>query len=137
MNDVGLKHYRIYIKRLHRFAAAIGVTIQYGDYEDIWVPSRRKIKIDDAVSNGTVLASLLHELGHALDDMVCSQTTEKTDNAYKAFYADKATKKQKSLVLQFEKRGWAYGREIASRLNIRLGKWFDDEEKTAIKSYRS
>lgn len=140
MSEGKLKHYKKYMKRLILFASAIGVKVEYGESssDGIWFPAVRKIKLDDDLTQAEEVATLLHELGHSMDDILSAQwkTEQVLGKAYTAMYSKKPTKKQVKLVVECEKRAWDYGRDIARRLNIRLGKWYDTSEHDGLKSYR-
>lgn len=98
----------------------------------------RRIYLDDDDSDPELVATLLHEIGHILDlTLNYKDYTEELDVAYERFYDEKANKKQKRMVLSSEKRAWAVGKKIAKQLKIPLGKWFDDEQKVCLDSYRS
>ncbi len=135
-----LKNYELYLKRLTLFAAAVNVKIVLDEFQDdgVWVPLSGTIRIDDRMSESDIIATILHELGHSMDDILSK--TEDHENAifsaYKATYKNKQNKKQLQIVLDSEHRGWAYGRDIAKRLRIRLGKWFDDAEAESLQTYK-
>lgn len=131
-----LKHYETYLKRLDLFAAAINVKIIFGEVESegIWFPRLKTVKIDDNLTNSETIATILHELGHALDDVLLSDL--KLHKAYHRLYNDKANAAQKIMVIDTEKKAWDSGRDIASRLNIRLGKWYDQQEAVSLKAYK-
>lgn len=140
-----LKNYKIYLQRLKLFAQAMNIKIEYGelDAEGTWMPAIRKIKLDDDdLSQSFELAALLHELGHSMDDLLSTAAKEENAlfKAYKAVYESKKgkkpTAKQLILVTSCEKRAWDNGRGIAHRLNIRLGKWYDEAERVCISSYK-
>lgn len=136
-----LKHYKEYIERLTLFASAIGVKIEYvesASSDGIWFPAARKIKIDDDLTEQEEIATLLHELGHSMDDILSAEwhKEKRLGRAYTAMYSKKPTKKQVKLVVECEQRAWNYGRDIARRLNIRLGKWYSVSEQDGLKSYR-
>lgn len=131
-----LPKYEDYKKRLENYAKAHSVKLEYGD-EDIFIPSRNKIRLDANSEESTEIAALLHELGHFLDFLTVNpQDTHRSHKAYEAYYKSKHTAKDGKLVLASEKKAWDLGREIAKRLKIRLGKWYDREEKAALKAYR-
>jgi hypothetical protein len=140
MSDDRLKHYKTYLQRLHLFSKAIGVKIVIVENDDdgVWLPWTRTVKINDDLSQAAEIATILHELGHALDDILTpsARSASKMYKAYRAIYRNKYTKKQLALVLQAEKKAWRYGRDIADRLGIRLGKWYDKEEIESIKAYK-
>jgi hypothetical protein len=141
MRVVKLKHLDSYLERLHNFARAMGITVisnvdVIGQGE--WLPSKNRIKIDQGLLDSELIATFLHELGHALDDISTSST--KLDlrlaKAYYAVYNKISRKSQLQLVLNCEKRAWQKGRIIAKNLKIRLGKWYDEEEADCLSDYR-
>ncbi len=134
-----LKNFDIYKDKLLQYVEACSLTIAYReeDGDARYVPSRRKIYLDRDLSESTEIACLLHEIGHSMDDTLSAKSLEKKiDRAYYAAYNKKPTTLQKELVVGCEERAWVYGRSIAKRLKIPLGKWFDREESDALKSYR-
>lgn len=135
--DGTLKHYEVYIDKLENFANSIGVKIIRGHEpgEGSWSPSKNRIKLDEALSEVDEVSTLLHELGHCIDDKLFNDYSEDLHRAYTALYKRKFTKKQLLDVLATEKRAWKLGRKIASMLKIRLGKWYDTIAKLAIKNY--
>lgn len=141
MSDGKLKYYKKYLKRLTLFANAIGVNIkiQPADDDGIWIPHSKTILVDDDMPQDEEIATILHELGHALDDIVSTnvRNSQIMYNSYRAMYTSKPSKLQRKIVIAAEKKAWKYGRDIAKRLNIRLGKWYTKLEKSCIKDYQS
>ena len=134
-----LKKFDEYYQKLEHYCEASEIEIQYKEHDNdgSWVPSRRKIILDRDLDESTAVATLLHELGHTTDDYLKDPKQEKKYNkAYKAFYNNTANEKQKKLVVECEERAWVYGRGIARKLRIPLGKWFDTEEAEALRSYK-
>lgn len=134
-----LKNYDIYIDKIKLYIDACELTLEYRDIDGdgMYIPSRRVIKLDKDLPESTEIATLLHECGHTLDDALHDPIMEKKlDKCYKAVYKDKASYDQKQLVVACEERAWVFGRAIAKKLRIRLGKWFDVEEKEALDSYK-
>lgn len=135
-----LKNHDLYMEKLLAYAYACEITIEYKemDGDGSYVPSRRKVKLDKDLPESTEVATLLHELGHSLDDNLTDKKIELVmDKAYKAFYKRSANKRQVEHVVECEKRAWVYGRGIAKKLRIPLGKWYDEEERTALEGYTS
>lgn len=136
-----LKQYDSYLVRLLTFAKAMDIKIVFTEVDGYgaWVPTSKTIKIDDDMSQSDTIGTFLHELGHSLDDLISNSRSKenKIDEAYIAVYNDLCTKMQLSTVVDFEKRAWKLGRDIAKRLKIRLGAWYDLQEKEAIKAYKN
>lgn len=136
-----LKHTEAYFKRLHTFASAMGIIVISDidvDGEGQWIPTRNKIKIDQDLADSQLIATFLHELGHALDDITFNDPKheERLGKAYYAVYQNTAKKTQTKLVVECEKRAWQKGRIIAKKLRIKLGKWYDEEEADCLAAYK-
>jgi uncharacterized protein GlcG (DUF336 family) len=72
-----------------------------------------------------------------MDDALKDPSQEKAiDKAYTAFFINKATKKQKEIVYECERKAWEYGKALARRLKIRLGKWYLVEQEAYLKDYQ-
>lgn len=141
MPEYSLKNYKQYIERLILFAQATGITVIFRENDDsdgLWVPYSRKIIIHDQLSQSSEIACLLHELGHSMDDLLSlpPAVDNNLHKAYIALYSDKHTKAQRKAVVDCEKRAWSNARDIAKRLKIPLGKWFDAAERYCLKAYR-
>lgn len=140
MSEKDLPSYKKYRQSLRIFAHSINIRVQMvsnTDSEGAYVPSRRMIIIDDDLSEASEIACMLHELGHAIDDLLFTDGFRpELENAYRAIYSPKYTKKQKRLVIQCEKRAWRNARRLARQLRINLGKWFDETEKYCLQNYR-
>lgn len=141
MVDIPLKHYKKYVKKIELFAFAIGVKIIRCESDDdgIWLPWTRVVKISENMSEAEEIATLLHELGHAIDDIITpsGRYAQSTYRAYRALYKNKQTKRQLKIVLAAEKKAWKYGRDIANRLRIRLGRWYNTIEEDSLESYKN
>ncbi len=132
-----LKNYLIYKKKLLDFASTFEVSVIYKNFPGEGKAENKKITLDTGLSQSAEIATLLHELGHVLDDL--SFTTDeynKISKAYTRIYDDNCSREHKETVLEREKAAWKYGRNLATQLGIRLGKWFLVEEKVSIASYR-
>ncbi len=137
---MNLRNYDRYFLILENYARANGVTIEYRDEpgSGAWVPSRRKIVLDPGLSQSFEIAVLLHELGHLLDDTLFDKKREaKLDKAYGADHGGSATASQRALILLCEERAWNFGRGVAKKLRIRLGKWYDKAVAESLQSYRN
>ncbi len=133
-----LKYYAEYRAALHKYAKGIGIKIQYthSDSEGIYLPAQNLIKLDREMEDHEVIGTLLHELGHVMDDVFASKKGfTRLDAAYKAVYAKKYTAKQHRLVLDCEKRAWKNGKAIAKQLKIPLGKWYTKMTRMYLGSY--
>ncbi len=128
------------MKRLRILAKANNIKIQFADLDTpgMWMPSIRKIKIDREGSRHVKIASLLHELGHSIDDMLLFHFTSESKlfKAYAAVDAAKPTPKQLSMVLDCENRAWDAAVDMARFLKIPLGKWFFKFKRQCIATYR-
>jgi hypothetical protein len=129
-----------YLQSLELYAEASGIIVERKREDDdgAWVPSRRAIRIDPELADSTEIATFLHELGHSEDDSFFdTREWKKIDRSYSAFQKRRYTYDQWQLVIRCEERAWRFGRAIAKRLRIPLGKWFDEEEADALRAYRS
>lgn len=133
-----LKNYLVYKNKLLDFARACNISITYtpGDNEGS-MESSKKITASSNMSQSAEIATILHEIGHVLDDMSLTLADRtKVDKAYGKIYTDNYSHKHKQTVLEREKAAWMYGRRLAAQVGIKLGKWFITEEKEALASYR-
>lgn len=138
MCNTRLTKHAEYIQRLERFAKVLGIKVEYApeDGEGSYSPAHKKIKIDPDLSPSEEVATFLHELGHAVDDMLIDDKVYALiDEAYTLVYKDKVTPKQQALVMNCERRAWQYGRSIAKQLKIRLGKWYTSVERDCLRRY--
>jgi hypothetical protein len=135
-----LKNYEQYRDKLLGYAQACEINVEYKpeDGDGAWISTRRKIRIDPDLAPSTEIATLLHELGHVLDDTRSKGgMDQRIEKAYHAVYHKKPTRKQHEMVLKRERAAWEHGRGIAKKLRIRLGKWFEDEMAEALREYRA
>lgn len=133
-----LPNYHKYWERLNNFANTLGIKIEYAenDSEGSFSQAHRKIRVDVGLCEAEDIATILHELGHAMDTLLVTPTISKhIEKAYEVVYNRKPTRRQQSLVMGCEKRAWLYGRSIAKQLKIRLGKWYFQFERDCLKSY--
>lgn len=134
-----LKNFEDYLEILMRYCKGSGIKVIYKeiDCEACYLHDTRTLTVCKDLAESTEIAVILHEVGHSLDEVLTGDTLRTFVNAaYPVFYKNKATKKQKKLVLDCEKRAWKLGRAIAKKLRIPLGKWYDNEEKDALDTYR-
>src|SRR5271166_38033 len=131
-----LKHYIKYVQDIKALAKHMGIKIKFSEAEDfdgegVYNPNRRTITIGVMdVSQSEVVALLLHEMGHALDDFICPFSFQKKlSRAYIAEYLERSTRKQNKIVVKCEKRAWKYGKALSQCLGIRRGKWFKAKRK--------
>ncbi len=138
MPGINLKHYEIYMQILENYAKGLRIKITYSPRNDLGVYSSttRRIGLDSELSQSWEVATLLHELGHCIDD--ASQPEDALPNvwdAYRAVYSGDFKAKHKKLVVECEKRAWQCGRGLAKKLGIKLGKWYTDVEQECLQDY--
>lgn len=134
-----LKHFEKYLDKLNNYADALGIKIKYTDTEDegSFSSHRKCVKVDGGLSHSGEIATILHELGHASDPNIVGPDNNKSlDDAYAVVYVKKPTNRQLNLVVEAEEKAWLYGRTIAKMLRIPLGKWYDQEEKESLDTYK-
>lgn len=140
MSHRKLKNFERYKDKVLLYAEALHITMEFREYaqDGVWYPSKNKIVIDPDMTNTEELATILHELGHATDDVLMepSRARTKLEVAYGAVYAKTHNQAQLDLVVGCEKQAWSNGRKIATQMKIKLGKWYDEEEKIAIRDYK-
>lgn len=138
--DGTLKHYETYIQKLEDFAKSIGIKVvrRQESHDGAWIPAKNKITLDVDLSEIDEVSTFLHELGHCLDDTLFDdgKLINSTHRSYYAVYYGKPTKIQLEKVVEVERRAWKFGKRLARRLGIRLGKWYDDAVKMSIRSYQ-
>lgn len=126
------------MSRLENFTRMLGIKLvrRAQDSEGSYSRQSRTIQLDEDNSEVQDVAVLLHELGHAVDEMLIDDKIRKTINeAYALVYRTKVSKNQRNLVMNNEVRAWMYGRSIARQLKIRLGKWYSDQEFMCLRRY--
>lgn len=135
-----LKNHSRYLEKINAYAEAVGVNIEYShiDSEGSFSPSRRRININPDLSDSEEIAVLLHEFGHFLDDSILHLKPDHELNiAYGRVYQGDPTAHQSALVLECEKRAWEYGKVVAKKLRIPLGKWYVECRQYCLKEYKS
>jgi len=136
-----MKKYDLYISRLLAFAKALGISVTWkrlGSYEAYYRPDNNSITIDDELDPESEIASMLHELGHAVDEYRVERLNqEDVSRAYTAWYEGRDTRSQRKKVLAEERAAWRIGRIIAKNLKISLGKWYAKEQKESLAVYRA
>lgn len=139
MNARRLKNFDKYLQKLELYARAINIKIEYKEEagDGIYIPTLRKIRIDPDLEDSTTIATFLHELGHHQDDLTENNMHKSSlHRAYENVYAEKPTVHQVKLVLECETKAWKQAELIASKLKIKLGKWFYSEKTSALKGYK-
>jgi len=135
-----MKNYGLYLKKLLRFALALGITVSrrpLQEHEGWYEPKSHSIVMDDDLDDEDTIAILLHELGHAVDEYRIERLNQPIRmKAYGAVYDDTATKLQTKMVLEDEKVAWKIGRLIAKQLKIPLGKWYKRNERDGMWVYK-
>ena len=134
-----LKNYLLYLEKIETYAQVLDIKIEHKTEpsDGVYIPTRRTIRIDPDLDESSDIATLLHELGHAIDDHFSHGGIDpKTEAAYRVVYNGNPSEAQLKLVVEAEKLAWLNGRKIAKALRIPLGKWYDDEEKDAIRLYK-
>lgn len=134
-----LKNYDIYLQRLELYIKASRLKLVYAPEigEGAYVPSSRTIRIDPDLSESEEIATILHEIGHSIDDTLVSGTQEtRLEAAYRLVYKKKGSETHNTLVYECEERAWKFGRGVAKRLHIPLGNWFNRCEKEGLKAYK-
>lgn len=136
-----LKNHEKYRQALLGFAKSLNIKVvfKYDDGNGSYIPESRKIIIDNELTNSDEIATLLHELGHVLDEGLIKDSPfyNRLNKAYGRIYKKSVTKAQKALVIKCEKRAWVYGRAIANILGIKLGLWYESIAKQCIDAYRN
>lgn len=136
-----IKHYEKYLMSLMLFAAGLKYKIEWKDKlpcGGILVPKYRVIYILASLPPTEKIATLLHELGHAIDDNFFNFKEENlVDTAYKKTYSNKkVNSKYHKIVMKCEKAAWNNGRNIAAMLGIRLGLWYTEIELQSLETYK-
>ena len=137
-----LRNYKIYMKQIKAFAKLCNIRITFvknmpecGEYR----PNRREVLVDKDLPEAVKISTLLHELGHFMDDL-----RNPLNNFANRFHNDgrnaidqerHLTMLQKKRILKTEKEAWKNARALASQLSIPLGKWFYQDEKSSLNSY--
>lgn len=134
-----LKNYKKYFIRLYNYSLANGIDLVRDEEPDggSYSPARSKITVSDELTNSTEIAIILHELGHAIDQLVLKEKDMvRLDNAYRTYYSTNNSYRRANKVLQSEMRAWRYGEAIAKRLKIHTGSWFKKAKKDCLSVYK-
>jgi len=136
-----VKNYDIYLSRLINFAKALGIKMTWKPdigCDGLYDPISHQVEIDNELDNDEEIATILHELGHAMDEYRVERLDQpRRMKAYTAWYDGKDTKLQRKLVIEEEIIAWKIGRLIAKQLKIPLGKWYDYNQKAGLAVYRA
>lgn len=128
------------MRALKRHARSLNITVQFDeDFECVWIPRIRTIRIESGLSQSDTIACFLHELGHVIDDLSRYDEKEraKVEIAYGMINNAKKYKKYAAVVCQVEENAWRIGRSVANFLKIELGVWYDDAHDYYISTYTS
>lgn len=139
MISENLKHYKKHLRKLVKFANALGIKVEFKHEvsDGVFIPWKRKIRIDDSMTETETVATLLHEIGHMLDDLTdLYSSPSKIAASYHAVYYSKPTRVQKAAVLACETRAWNIGRLVAKQLKIRLGAWYLHYANLSLQTYQ-
>lgn len=136
-----LKNKALYINKIKQAAKSLRVKVQFSDYPEHlgkWNPNKRCITVHYGQSDSALISTLLHELGHAIDDLFIEHTRREynaIDTAYKMLHNNRASSKHKKIIRNCEDRAWKLGEALAKALGIKLGPWFYEDAKQALKTY--
>lgn len=137
MSGRKLKNYGQYLQKIKNYAKALNIKVEWREEEEngAYIPTRRAIVLDPDMTDSETIAVFLHELGHATEFAAYTPKIDKfTDKAYSA---KRPTRRQQRRIMDCERTAWNYGRVIAKKLRIRLGKWYDEHERDALNSYKT
>lgn len=140
---MNLKNYNIYMRKIRRFASMCNVDIEFKSNVDgfgEYSPHQRKVVVDRSLSRCERITTILHELGHFMDD---SKNPDRWNNNHHYYGYDKIensikemSMNQKVVVWECELEAWRNARSLAKMIQIPLGKWFDRDEISSLNSYR-
>lgn len=134
-----LKKYTDYIALLLTYAEASGIKVKYKEEpcDGVYDHNTNTITIDEDLEESAEIATLLHELGHAIDNkLMLSRMSDPVWKCYDRVYESQHSQEDLEIVMEAEKQAWQNGRVIAKRLKIQLGAWYSYEQKTALTNYR-
>lgn len=139
MKGRALKRYSDFIDKITAYAEAVGIKIEYSqrDAEGSYTPSRRVVNVNPDLTDSEEIAVLLHEFGHFLDNTLLDLDGDHPlEIAYRNTYKGTASLLESILVIECENRAWDYGRVIAKKLRIPLGKWYDEVREECLEGYK-
>jgi hypothetical protein len=139
-----LRSYKTYLKKLKQYCKVSNVKIVWksnyegcGDYD----PNNRTITIDRKLSQSEIISTMLHELGHYLDD---SRNPTKYGNNHHYYgrtrlerELSELTTNQKAIVWDTELEAWKNAEALAYQLRIPLSKWYWKDKESSLNTYRS
>ncbi len=131
--------YEDYLFKIKILAKALQVNVEWrtNPSDGSWLPSRRAIVIDPDLSETETLSTLLHELGHVIDDSVMREKNAAVvAKSYAVVYTKHYSTNDVSVVVAAEIRAWNYGAAIAKNLGIRTGKWYDKFAREELSYYK-
>ena len=130
------------MKKIKAFAKLCRVSINFVDHMEefgCYYGNKRSITISKSLGQAELLATLLHELGHFIDDLrnPHNHLTNRFHNGARTAIEEdrKLTFLQKKRLLKIEREAWKNARALAKQLDIPLGNWFYKDEKSALASY--
>lgn len=138
-----LKNYGLYRKKIGAYCKATNLKIKwvkelehYGEYD----PNKRTILISRKQTQSEVITTLLHEIGHFVDD---TRNPDRFAMKYHYYGYDRLEKEfttltvnQKEAVWKCELSAWKNARALARQLGIPLGQWFYKDETRCLNTYR-
>lgn len=137
-----LKKYSVYLKKIKAYAKMCRVSIKFVNHMEeggAYLGNRRSISISKKLSNIETIATLLHELGHFIDDLrnPHNHLSNRFHNGARTAIEEdrKLTFLQKKRLLKIEREAWKNARALARQLDIPLGAWFYKDEKSALATY--
>lgn len=116
-----MNNYKGKIKTLEKYALTKGLTFKYKKNKDFFI-TKKHIFVGTKLKKEKKIFSILHELGHNLDDLKKDKSKEKIYHSV----VKKMNKNKKiggceySIFLDCEKKAWETGFKIARELNIEL-----------------
>ena len=134
-----LRNYNIYYNKILDYCKVIDVTVYFKKELNnaMFITKGRKIYIDPNFNESEIIACLLHELGHFIDDTLNNKQFDKLyEKAYKKMDKDRAlTKKEFNCILMCEANAWTHGEVIAKKLKIPVGRWYYKTMQNYLVSY--
>lgn len=135
-----IKNFNVYYNKLLDYAKLMSITIYFHKIEDQGTFFNRTIYLDKTLNEKQILAVLLHELGHFIDEMINPKRyiSKRAVQAYTLLAKNKEmTQLQKQNILIIEKAACEYGKVLAKKLKIKTGSWYKKEMDELINTYKS